>query len=281
MRAGNRSAARALDVGEVGAHVFEPLHACSAFFGKNLHKLGIVLAAAALHCVFNVKLDRVLNAFLGLFGRARGVVAAGSEHRVAACVGVLFNENDLGAGTLGGDGSIETRGTGTDHKNVDRFAGCSFFSGSRSLFVDLGVPLGFFRCIGKRHLEIECVAVVADELRLGMPRMADRAVDGAAIAQVAGVRIEVLFLIGKLLVVAVAGHALAVQRNFVVGDGSWLDFVGAVAGNAAAEFAVEGCEVLRAGQARSRSKGRRKDQSMQRFHHGFSPWWGVCVGSKV
>ena len=129
--------------------------------------------------------------------------------------------------------------------------------------------------IGKRHLHIEGVAVVADELGLLMARVADRAVNGAAVAQVAVVRIELLALVGELLEVAVAGHALAVELELVIGNVDGRHGIGAVADLAAAHLVVESGKVFGVGSRRTERKKRRENERSYGFHHLLSPVAGA------
>ena len=80
------------------------------------------------------------------------------------------------------------------------------------------------------------MTVIANELGFCVSRVTSRAVDGAAITQMAVVRVKVLGFVGELFVVAVAAHALAVDGDFIIGDIGGGDGVGAVAGLAAAHL---------------------------------------------
>ena len=68
------------DVRKISPHVFQPFDAVGATFSKNLYKLRIVFATPALHGVFDILINGILNAFLSLLRRPDSVVTAGSEH---------------------------------------------------------------------------------------------------------------------------------------------------------------------------------------------------------
>ena len=80
------------------------------------------------------------------------------------------------------------------------------------------------------------MAVVADELRAGVRGVAARAVD---VAEMRVVRIDLRARLPDVLVGAVAGLALRVERTLVVGDGRRRHGVRAVARGAAAHLRVK------------------------------------------
>ncbi len=167
--------------------------------------------------------------------RADGVVAARGEHGVATREAVLFKKENGGAGTLGGDRCVEARAARADHHDVIGFARLGLHCRLDGRFVGGDLRCGFGR-IGERHLVREGVAVVADELRTGVRGVAARAVD---VAEMRVVRIDLRARLPDVLIGAVAGLALRVERTLVVGDGRRRHRVRAVARGAAAHLRVK------------------------------------------